>query len=280
MASAGAHDPECLERATVGRVSDIISQNLRPLLAVFGFALFWSWETWRPFMRFRNRGRHAIRNVAISLLNAVLAAAVYAGAAATISAWTAREGFGLLNMTMLPRSVYWVFAFLALDLSTYLWHRLNHVVPLLWRFHRVHHSDQQMDVSTATRFHPVEIIISWAFQLCVMVVVGIPIEVLALHGLALIVVTQLHHADVALPAQFDRALDWVIVSPNMHKIHHSRVRLETDSNFSSVLSIWDRLLGSFRRRADYHGIRYGIEGQDGFEEESFAGLLADPFRRG
>jgi sterol desaturase/sphingolipid hydroxylase (fatty acid hydroxylase superfamily) len=256
-----------------------ILERWQPVAALAGFLLFWCWESLAPFFQVRRRVRHAARNLAVAGINAVAIALLFASATVAVSEWGSSQQIGLLHLLGLPTPVQVVFAFLLLDVWTYWWHRANHRIPLLWRFHRMHHSDPSMDVSTATRFHVGEIAISSGLRMPVIVAAGVPLGVIVVYDFTLLLATQFHHANVGLPSELDRWLRCAIVSPNMHKIHHSRQRIETDSNYSSVLSVWDRLFRTFRERDDYHRIEYGVDGFDDDARQTFAGLLATPLER-
>lgn len=257
-----------------------ILDRWQPLAALAGFLLFWCWESAAPFFPARRRLRHAARNLTVAAINAVAIAVLFSAATVAVSEWSSADSLGLLHLFALPQPLPLILAFLLLDAWTYWWHRANHRIALLWRFHRMHHSDPSMDVSTATRFHIGEIAISSGLRLPVIFSLGIPLSVIVVYDFTLLLSTQFHHANLGLPSRIDRWIRYALVSPNMHKVHHSRERKETDSNYSSVLSIWDRLFGSYRRREDYRAIRYGV---DGFAEErlqTIAGLLATPIAKG
>lgn len=255
-----------------------ILDRWQPLAALAGFLLFWSWESLAPYFPVRRRLRHAARNLAVAGINAIAIAVVFSTATVAVSEWSSSKAVGLLHLPAFPEPLRQVVAFLVLDAWTYCWHRANHRVPLLWRFHRMHHSDPSMDVSTATRFHIGEIAISSAVRLPVIVAAGIPLGVIVLYDFTLLLATQFHHANLGLPATLDRLLRYAVVSPNMHKVHHSRERVETDSNYSSVLSLWDRLFGTYRQKDDYHAIHFGVDGLDQEHQQTVAGLLVTPIR--
>ena len=242
-----------------------------------GFLFFWGWESFRPFFEQRGRIRHAARNLAVAALNAVVLTLVFAGLNISLAAATEVRGWGLLNAVNLPAPARAVAAFVLLDCWTYWWHRLNHRLPLLWRFHRMHHSDDNMDVSTATRFHLGEIVISAAIRLALIPVIGIPLGAILAYDLILLVATQFHHSNIGLRGVIDRWLRYLIVSPNMHKVHHSQEQVETDSNYASIFSVWDRLFGTYRGKADYHEIRFGLPAWTGSRFQSLLGMLATPF---
>jgi sterol desaturase/sphingolipid hydroxylase (fatty acid hydroxylase superfamily) len=160
----------------------------------------------------------------------------------------------------------------------YLWHRANHAIPFLWRFHRMHHSDPAVDVTTALRFHVGEITLSSTLRLAVIPLLGLRLGEVILYETLLLPVIAFHHSNVALPEKWDRRLRAVIVSPNMHRVHHSDWQPETDSNFSSIFSWWDRLGRSFRLRPDIRALRYGLRDFDGQEWQNLWGLLRTPLR--
>jgi len=223
-------------------------------------------------------GRHLLRNLALGTLNGLLVSGLFVVLWTRVAAWAESARFGLLNLSALPLWAHALGAFLLLDLFTYGWHRANHRMPLLWRFHRVHHSDAHMDVTTAYRFHFGEIVLSSVLRLGVLALGGIKLWELALYELLMFPVVQLHHADIGLPPRVDRLLRIFLATPAMHKIHHSRVQAETDSNYTSCLSVWDRLLGSFRMRPHLEELRLGLDGFDTPGDQTLSGLLRAPFR--
>lgn len=242
-----------------------------------------AWETASPFFvlftDWRARAHHAGRNVALGLLNALVTALLFVFAWKWVAEWAAAHRFGLLPCFTLPPWAHVVLAVLLLDAWTYAWHRVCHVVPVLWRFHRVHHSDAQMDVTTANRFHLGEIVLSSLLRLPLLALLGVHFGELVLYETLLQFCVQLQHANVALPGPVERALRLAFVTPGMHKVHHSREPAETDSNFASLLSVWDRLFGSLRRRERPGEIRFGLAGHDVTERQWLAALLREPFRR-
>lgn len=248
-----------------------------PLLLVL---LLW-WESLTPFLPlfqqgWRDRVRHGLRNVAVALLNSGMTALAFAGLWSSAVSFADQRSFGIANWAGLAGWSHALAAILLLDAWTYFWHRMNHTVPFLWRFHRTHHSDAQMDVTTASRFHLGEILFSNCLRIPVIALIGIHLWELALYEALLLAVIQFHHANVGLPKAIDQILRCVIVTPAMHKVHHSHEQLETDSNYSSLLSVWDRLFRSLRLRDDPRTIRFGLEGFDGSEHQSLAGIMKTP----
>jgi len=252
---------------------------IKPALTVLALAALWTWESVSPFFADRTlRSRHALRNIAIALLNTVVLAVLFGAATVGVAAWAAERGYGLLHWLDVGWPWRIVPAIVLLDAWLYVWHRLNHRVPLLWRFHRMHHSDAAMDVTTATRFHLGEHLGAATLRLGLIPIFGVTaIEILVFETLV-VVNTMLHHANISL-GPLDRPLRWLIVTPDMHKVHHSRLRRETDSNYSTLLSLWDRLFGSYRMRADCRTIELGLAEFDDDRYQTIAGMLRTPFER-
>jgi sterol desaturase/sphingolipid hydroxylase (fatty acid hydroxylase superfamily) len=255
---------------------EILDTQWQLILALSGFVVFWLIESVAPFFRRAGRVRHAARNLAVAVLNGIALALVLSGLTVSVALVTEARQWGLLNYVPLTPVAGVLVGALILDLWTYWWHRANHRIPFLWRFHRMHHSDPAMDVTTATRFHLGEIALSTMARLGIIALAGIPLRVILGYEFILLLSTQFHHSNVALPARVDRILRAVIVSPNMHRVHHSIVRKEADSNYSSVLSIWDRLFRSYRAKRDYRQIRFGVDGFSNDWSQSIKGLLLAP----
>ncbi len=234
------------------------------------------WESLASFFTLfvsrEDRAVHLVRNLVVGLLNSVVVALFFVSTWTLVTNWTAENQFGLLNV-LIPDSMpllHVVLGVLMLDFWTYLWHRLNHVVPFFWRFHKVHHSDTKMDVSTAHRFHTGEIILSSLFRIPVYAILGVTLWEVVVYETIMFAIVQFHHSNISIGNSLDRILRVFIVTPNMHKVHHSRIRNETDSNYSSMLSIWDRLGRSFRM-SDPTAIQFGLD------EESAGNTLGSIF---
>jgi sterol desaturase/sphingolipid hydroxylase (fatty acid hydroxylase superfamily) len=174
---------------------------------------------------------------------------------------------------------HWIIALLALDYTLYFWHRMNHRVRFLWRFHAVHHVDLDMDVSTATRFHFFELILSSGYRLLQILILGVsPVQWLLFEALV-VTAAQFHHSNVRLPRRLEIALNWIIVTPRMHGLHHSQILSETDSNWSTIFSFWDRLhrsLSDFRRKEN---VTIGVPSYSNSAELTLAKVLIQPFQR-
>ncbi len=185
--------------------------------------------------------------------------------------------FGLLYWLDLPLWGDYVLGFLAMDLSFYYWHRLNHQIPLLWRFHNVHHIDPDLDVTTSFRFHPGEILYSTLFRAIQVLLLGISPAVYITFELVFQMATMFHHANLRLPLPLEKGLNTLLVTPRMHGIHHSIYRNETNSNYSVIFSLWDRLNRSIRLNIPQPDITIGVPAYLHPEDNALKNLLAVPF---
>lgn len=164
---------------------------------------------------------------------------------------------------------------LALDFWLYWWHRANHEIPFLWRFHSVHHLDETLDTTTAVRFHFGEVLLSAFARALVIFVVGFPLGSVLFYEALILLAALFHHSNLKLPPDFERALSRVIITPSIHWVHHHAVRIDTDSNYGTVFSFWDPMFRSKSRTARTLGMPIGVEGH---REENLAALLLHPFR--
>lgn len=189
------------------------------------------------------------------------------------------HGWGLLHaIDRVPVWLRIIAAVVLLDLAIYLQHVLFHAVPLLWRVHRVHHSDLELDVSSGVRFHPVEILVSAGFKLSVVAVIGPPIAAVVLYEILLNVGSLFSHANLRLSDTADRLLRWLVVTPDMHRVHHSIALGETNTNFGFTVSWWDHLFGTYRAQPDggHEGMRIGVAGFDETRAVALHRLLLQP----
>ncbi len=249
----------------------------KPVATALCLGLFWSWETVSPFFEFKvNRWKHAGRNVFVAISNTVVLGLLFGVVTVAVANWAESYQWGLLNWAQLSSAWRVVVAVLMLDGWLYIWHRLNHSIPLLWRFHRMHHSDLAMDVTSATRFHLGELIASATVRLGLIPLLGVnAIEILVSETIV-VAVTMFHHANISL-GKFDSVLRWLMVTPGMHKIHHSRVCSETDSNYSVFFSIWDRIGSTFRTHDQLNQIQLGLPEYEDEKWQTIAGMLKTPF---
>ena len=163
---------------------------------------------------------------------------------------------------------------LILDFWIYWWHRLNHTLPFLWRFHAVHHLDETLDASSALRFHFGEVALSALVRALVIYLLAVPLASVLIFEVLIAVAAIFHHSNVKLPARLERALSWIIVTPSIHWIHHHAIRADTDSSYSTVLSLWDRLFGSSSKTVRNAELPIGVEGA---QDKPFLHLLLLPF---
>ena len=190
------------------------------------------------------------------------------------------RGWGLFLHVALPTWLEFFISLLLLDLAIYLQHRVFHYVPVLWRLHRMHHADLDIDVTTGARFHPIEILLSLAIKFFVIVALGIPALAVLLFEIALNATSMFNHSNVRMPLPVERVLRWLVVTPDMHRVHHSIVRRETDSNFGFNFPWWDRLLRTYRAQpeAGHERMTIGIEQFRDPKELRLDRMLSQPFR--
>ncbi|BEQ15791.1 sterol desaturase family protein [Desulfoferula mesophila] len=216
-------------------------------------------------------------NLGITVFNSLAMRIIFAGAVLTVSAYVTRNHLGLLNLTPLP---YWakvVVTVVFLDLLLWVWHLLNHVVPLFWRFHRVHHTDLNMDVSSATRFHLGELFISESIKLGLVFFVGADFLGVLVFESSLVLAAQFQHSSLKAPAWFERIWWWLFVPPSMHRIHHSVKINERNTNYGTILSVWDRLLGTLLHDVNQERIKIGVGGHFDEKKLGLGHLLVMPF---
>ena len=225
----------------------------------------------------RERLRHDAKNLGLGIFNAILSIVLLGILLATVE--VSSEEWGLLRWLALPAIATTFAALLILDFWMYVWHRLNHAIPLLWRFHRMHHSDPTMDASTGVRFHTGEILMSGLARAALLPVVGLSLWQMAIYDAILLPVVLFHHSNVRLPRWLDYGMTICVVTPAMHRVHHSRWRPETNSNFASVLPIWDRFFRSFRLRDDVHTIHLGLAEFDDKQWQTVLGMMKTPAAR-
>ena len=220
-------------------------------------------------------------NFGIVLVDAALLRLAFPIVAVGTAVIAAERGWGLFNSVDVPAWVAVVASILLLDLVIWAQHVVFHRVPILWRLHRMHHSDVDFDVSTALRFHPVEIALSMLIKMAVVIALGAPPVAVVLFEVILNGMAMFNHGNVRLPAGLDRALRMVVVTPDMHRVHHSVHRDETNSNYGFNLSIWDRLFATYRAcpRDGHDGMTIGLEIFRRAEDRGLLRLLAQPFLR-
>lgn len=245
------------------------------------FAVMAAWEAAAPRRaRLHPRGVRWTANLALVALNTLMLRVAFPTAAVAFALYAGERHWGLLAAIDLPFWAAIVVAVVALDFAIWLQHVMFHAVPVLWRLHRVHHADPDYDVTTGARFHPIEIVLSTLIKLAVVGLVGAPALAVLLFEVLLNATAMFNHANVRLPAGLDRALRRFVVTPDMHRVHHSMAVDEANSNFGFNLPWWDRLFGTYRASARLPQERMAI-GVRGLSEDprsvALAGMLALPF---
>lgn len=256
----------------------MIDFNLRisVFFLVFSALLIWQWQCPRStLLQWRQRWQHNIVLFMFGALCVRIAQPLLLSLVALFG-----QNFGLFNWFDLPFWSVVLVSILALDCLIYWQHRLFHEVPLLWRLHRVHHSDPELDVSSAIRFHPIEILLSLVIKASAVFVLGIPVEAVLIFDVLLNASAMFNHTNARLPKWLESWAQFVIITPDLHRIHHSRVSEEANSNYGFFLSVWDGLFHSKRRFA-LHGdehLNIGFPGTKTYQPASLKALLVMPFK--
>jgi sterol desaturase/sphingolipid hydroxylase (fatty acid hydroxylase superfamily) len=226
------------------------------------FAVMAVWELLAPRRRLSQpKARRWFNNLGLVVLNTALLRLVFPLAAVGVAATAQLNGWGLLNQVEMPGWLALAGSVVILDGAIYLQHVMFHAVPLFWRLHRVHHADLDFDVTTGSRFHPVEILLSMLIKFAVIVLLGPPLVAVVIFEVLLNATAMFNHSNVRLPASIDALLRAVIVTPDMHRVHHSHLEHETNSNFGFNFSVWDRLFGTYRNQPEegHEGMVIGID---------------------
>ncbi|MGH7863477.1 MAG: sterol desaturase family protein [Candidatus Binataceae bacterium] len=257
--------------------------RIRLLVFVAVFAALAIWEVVAP-RRERTVGRAARwpANFGVTVVNSVIVRIVIPLSAVAAALGAERSHLGLLNQFAPPYPIAIAASVIVMDLAIYLQHVTFHAVPVLWRVHRMHHADLDLDVTSGARFHPIEIVISMLFKLAVVAALGPPAVAVLIFELLLNATSTFNHANVRMPDGADRVLRLVVVTPDMHRVHHSIVAGETNSNFGFNLPWWDRWFGTYRPEpaAGQLGMTIGIDQFREPGELALARMLTQPFREG
>ena len=227
---------------------------------VLAFALAVSIQHWRPHRRLAGSWR---ANGGLWALNAVILGAVCAGCACTVSRWASVAGVGLLNQSVVSAWVAIPISVLGMDLVSYLWHRANHLVRFLWRFHQAHHSDPDYTVTTALRFHPGELLLALPIRLVAVVALGVPIAGVIVFEVIFAFANFCEHGNIDLPRKVEAPLGGVFITPALHRLHHSRQSTQLDTNYGTIFSFWDRVLGSYAASRSDVQVNTGLPGLEG-----------------
>lgn len=244
------------------------------------FLLLFVWERRVPLRTARTAlARRLFVNVGISALALGTAALIVEPVGATTLQLVSDREFGLLHWVELPAAAQFVIGFVLMDIAFYYWHVANHRIPLLWRFHNVHHIDPDLDVSTAFRFHLGEVALSAGFRVVQIALIGVSPLTFAIYELVYQANTLFHHSNVHLPLRVERLLNKILVTPRMHGIHHSEVWRENNSNYSVVFPWWDRLHRTLRLNIPQSRIVIGIPGYTASGDNKLGSALLMPFMR-
>jgi sterol desaturase/sphingolipid hydroxylase (fatty acid hydroxylase superfamily) len=245
------------------------------------FVVMAGWEVLTP-RRPQTVGRNWRwpNNLGVLAVDALLVRVVLPITTVGVALIAEAHGVGLFNMVALPAWASIIISVMVLDLAIYLQHVLFHAVPALWRLHRMHHADLEVDVTTGLRFHPVEILLSTGIKLAVVAAVGAPAAAVVIFEVLLNATSIFNHSNIRIPVGIDRILRWFVVTPDMHRVHHSILRRETNSNFGFNLPWWDRLLGTYRAQpvAGHAAMTIGIEQFRDPRELGLDRMLLQPFR--
>lgn len=265
-------------------MSDFILAN-EPTIRILGFVsvlgvmAVWEFLATRLPQTIKRRVRWP-GNLAIVILDTLAVRLIFPLAAVGTAIYASEHEWGLLNLASLPGWLAVVLAVLALDLAIYFQHRIFHAVPWLWRIHRMHHADLEFDVTTGLRFHPLEILLSMAIKMAVVALIGVPALAVVIFEVLLNATSLFNHGNVRLPQRVDRCLRLLLVTPDMHRVHHSAIQRETDSNFGFSLPWWDRIFGTYRAqpKMGHRGMTIGIEDFRTQHDLRLDQMLIQPFR--
>ena len=219
-------------------------------------------------------------NIGLVFLNSFVLRLVFPTAAVGVAVLANAQGWGLMNIYQMPLGIAVILSVVILDFVIWVQHVMFHAIPLLWRLHRVHHADLDYDVTTGARFHTIEIILSMLIKFAAIVLLGPPVVAVVIFEVLLNATAMFNHANIGLPPVFDRILRWVLVTPDMHRVHHSVEDDEANSNFGFSLTYWDRIFGTYRDqpRAGHQDMTIGIHRyRDPKLVDRLPGMLALPF---
>ncbi len=263
---------------------DFILQNETSIRLGFFFGVFAIMGLWEVFAPRRaltvSKAVRWTNNLGLVFLNSTILRLIFPMAAVGVAAFAAGQGWGLLNYFQLPFTLAVVLSVVVMDFIIYLQHVLVHAIPVLWRLHRVHHADLDYDVTTGARFHTLEIILSMLIKFATILVLGPPVVAVVIFEVILNAMAMFNHSNVRLPLGLDRIIRLFVVTPDMHRVHHSVEDNEANSNFGFNLAIWDRLCGTYiaQPREGHEKMTIGIHGyRDPKQVNQLPGMLALPF---
>lgn len=231
--------------------------------------------------RMQTRVKRWITNLSMVVISNMLVRLLFPVAAMGTAAYAEQKGWGLLNLVSMPFEVNILLSIILLDFAIYWQHVASHKIPLLWALHKMHHADRDIDATTGVRFHPVEIILSMLYKMAVILILGPTAVAVLLFEIILNGSAMFNHANMRLPKRLDRLIRYVFVTPDMHRVHHSIIKTETDSNYGFNLSIWDRMFGSYidQPQNGHQGMTIGLAQHQTDDPSKIGWSLLFPFNR-
>jgi len=246
------------------------------------FAAMASWEFAASLReRVQSRGKRWFLNLGLSALSLLITRLLFPAAAVGVALVAEQRSWGLFNQVELSRLLVLILSIVLLDLAIYAQHAIFHFVPVLWRLHRVHHSDRDFDLTTGIRFHPIEIVLSILIKFAVVIALGAPPLAVLIFEILLNATSMFNHGNVRIARSIDRWLRWAVVTPDMHRVHHSVETDETNSNFGFSLPWWDRAFGTYRAqpRAGHLEMTIGLQDLQQADPGGLLPLLSMPFKK-
>jgi len=263
---------------------EFVTQNEPAIRLGFFFGIFILmavWELLAPRKALTiSKALRWSNNIGLVFINTIILRLLFPAGAIGVAAFVVNNGWGLLNYYSLSPAIAVLLSVVAMDFVIYLQHVMVHAIPLLWRLHRVHHADLDFDLTTGSRFHSLEIILSMLIKFATIIVIGPPIIAVVIFEVTLNGMAMFNHANVKLPLTLDRILRLIVVTPDMHRVHHSIEENEANSNYGFNLAIWDRIFGTYidQPRAGHEGMTIGIhQPRDPKQVTLLPGMLAMPF---
>lgn len=235
----------------------------------------------RPEMTGALKSRRWFANLSLVVLSSIILRVIFPAAAVGAAVWAEAQGYGLFRLAGMHPVIAGILAFVILDFAVWFEHLVSHKIPLFWRFHRMHHADTGFDVTTGLRFHPVEIVASMFWKAAVIIALGAPVLAVLIFEIVLNGMSMFNHSNARLPLGLDRVLRLFLVTPDMHRVHHSMIRRETDSNYGFNFPFWDRIFRTYRAQPErgHDRIDIGLEAWRGTETSRLLWALLLPFRR-
>lgn len=250
------------------------------------FTIMAIYELWSPRLERAEmagalKSRRWLTNLSMVIISSICLRIIFPAAAVGTALWTQSAGYGLFNNFEAPKAFVGIFCFVLLDFAVWLEHFASHKVPLLWRIHRMHHSDQGFDLTTALRFHPLEIVLSMVWKAGIIVLIGAPVFAVLVFEIVLNGMAMFNHANAKLPKRLERVLRTLVVTPDMHRVHHSTINKETDSNYGFNFSFWDRIFSTYidQPSLGHSGMKIGLNDFQGAQTSSLKWALLLPFRK-